>query len=109
MRKIIAIILLIVAVAGLVYGVLGIMTKTVKIKTDKAEGIYNLADDSYEGQMAFSSMGGFAQSMSDLQKLAKAQRNKQIGIGLGVCVVCSVIGVSLLLKRKTDQSYFTNY
>ncbi|MGI6578940.1 MAG: hypothetical protein ACOX3H_01635 [Saccharofermentanales bacterium] len=109
MRKIIAIVLLIVAVAGLVYGVLGITTKTVKIKTDEAEGIYNLGNDSYEGQMAFSSMGGFAKSMNDLQKLAKTQRNKQIGIGLGVCAVCSVISVSLLLKRNTDRSYSANW
>ena len=104
MRKMIAIALLIVALAGLVYGVLGITTKTVAIKTDEAEGVYNLVDDSYEGQMAFSGMDGFAKSMSDLKKLAQARRNRQIGIGFGVCAVFGVIGASLLLKKNTDRS-----
>jgi len=59
MRKVIAIILLVAAAAGLVYGILGVTQKTVKVKSGEIEGVYNFAENSYDGTMAWSSAGGY--------------------------------------------------
>ncbi len=100
MRRGIAIVLLLVAIAGLVYGVLGATSKSVKIKSGSAEGVFNLADNSYEGTVGFSTAGGFAMGMDDLRKLAEAQRTRQMGIGFGAFAVLGFVGVRLFKKNR---------
>ena len=100
MRKVIAIILLLAAVAGLVYGILGVTAKTIKVKSGDTEGVYSFADNSFDGTMAWSSAGGLAAGFDGIKKLAHSQRNKQMYIGFGAFVVLGLIGVSLLKKRE---------
>lgn len=100
MRKGIAMVLLLVAVAGLVYGVLSLTVKSVKIKSGDAEGIYHLTDNTYEGTVGFSSRGGFSMGMDDLKKLANDQRNMQMGIGFGSCAVLGLIGIRMLKRKR---------
>ena len=100
MRKGIAIVLLVAAVAGLVYGVLGLTAKSVKIKSGDAEGIYHLVDNTYEGSVGFSSRGGLSMGMGDLKKLANDQRNTQMGIGFGSCAVLGLVGIRLLKGKR---------
>ena len=100
MRKVIAIILLLAAAAGLVYGILGLTAKTVKINSDDAVGVFNLAEGTYEGTVGFSTAGGLSMDMSGLRKLAESQRSKQMWLGFGPGVLLGIIGVSLLRKKK---------
>lgn len=100
MRKVIAIILLVASAAGLVYGILGATAKAVMIKNSQAEGVYNFAENSYEGSMGFSTAGGLAMDMSGLRKLAQSQRSRQMWMGFGAFAVLGVISVSLLRKKR---------
>lgn len=100
MRKVIAIILLLAAAAGLVYGILGVTAKTVKIKSGDTEGVYSFAENSFDGTMAWSSAGGLAGGFDSVKKLAYSQRNKQMWIGFGAFALLGIIGVSLLKKRE---------
>ena len=86
--------------AGLVYGILGATQKTVKVKSDAAEGVYNFAENSFEGSMGFSTAGGFAMDMDGLRKLAQSQRSKQMWMGIGAFVVLGIVGASLLKKKQ---------
>ena len=100
MRKFIAILLLLAAAAGLVYGVLGATTKAVSIKSGDAVGVFNLSEGTYEGTLGFSSAGGFSMGMDDLRKLAQSQRNKQMWLGFGGGALLGIIGISLLRKKR---------
>lgn len=100
MRKVIAIILLLVAAAGLVYGILGATTREVKIKSGDAQGVFNLSEGTYQGSIGFSSAGGFSMGMDDLRKLAQSQRSKQMWLGFGGGALLGIIGVSLLRKKR---------
>ena len=100
MRKIIAIILLVAAAAGLVYGILGVTAKTVKIKNNQAEGVFNFEEGSFEGSMGFSTAGGLAMDMDGLRKLAQSQRSRQMWLGFGAFALLGVVGVSLLRTKR---------
>ena len=100
MRKVIAIILLVAAAAGLVYGILGATAKTVKIKNSQAEGVFNFEEGSFEGSMGFSTAGGLAMDIGGLRKLAQSQRSRQMWLGFGAFAVLGVISVSLLRKKR---------
>lgn len=108
-KKVIAIILLLGAVGGLVYGVLGIAKKvtTVNVKTDWFEGVYNLETKSIEGtaQVKWSSdsiKGGH--SLSDIPQIAEdqanAERTRQMLIGFGAFVVLGIAGSAVWKKVK---------
>ena len=100
MRKIITIILLVAAAAGLVYGILGVTQKTVKVKSGSTEGVYSFEDNSFDGTMAWSSGGGISAGFDDVKKLAQSQRSRQMWIGFGAFAVLGVISVSLLRKKR---------
>ena len=99
MRKIIAIVLLVAAAAGLVYGILGVTAKTVKVKSGDVEGVYNFAENSCDGAMVWSSAGGLSGGLENVRKLAHAQRSRQIWLGFGAFALLGVVGVSLLRKK----------
>ena len=99
MRKIIAIILLAAAAAGLVYGILGVAQKTVKVKSGSTEGVYSFADNSFDGTMAWSSSGGLSAGLDSIKKLAQSQRSRQMWIGFGAFALLGVVGARLLKKR----------
>ena len=82
MRKVIAIILLVAAAAGLVYGILGVTQKTVKVKSGSTEGVYSFVDNSFDGTMAWSSGGGISAGFDEIKKLAHSQRSRQIWMAL---------------------------
>ena len=100
MRKVIAIILLVAAVAGLIYGILGVTQKTVKVKSGSTEGIYNFADNSFDGTMTWSSGGGISANFDEIKKLAQSQRSNQMWIGFGAFALLGIVGGSLLKKKK---------
>ena len=100
MRKVIAIILLLAAVGGLVYGIIGATQKTVKVKSGGSELVYNFDDHSYEGSVSWSSAGGLAINASDLPRLAQAQRSRQMWMGIGAFAVLGIAGVCLLRKKQ---------
>lgn len=99
MRKVIAIILLVAAAAGLAYGILGVARKTIKVKFDSSEGVYSFDDNSFDGTMAWSSSGGIFADFDDIKKLAHSQRSRQIWLGFGVFALLGLVGVSLLRKK----------
>ena len=100
MRKIIAIILLAAAAAGLVYGILGVTQKTVKVKSGDIEGIYNFAENRYDGTMTWSSSGGLSGGLENVKKLAHSQRNRQMWLGFGAFALLGIAGVILLKKKQ---------
>ncbi len=100
MRKVIAIILLIAAVGGIVYGVMGATAKTIKIKSGDTEGVYSFEDNSFDGTMAWSSSGGIAAGFDGIKKAANAQRSHQMWIGFGAGALLGIVGVSLLKKKQ---------
>ena len=100
MRKIIAIILLVAAAAGLVYGILGVTQKTIKVKSGDVEGVYNFAENSYDGTMTWSSAGGLSGGLENVKKLAHSQRSRQIWLGFGAFALLGIVGVSLLKKKR---------
>ena len=100
MRKVIAIILLVAAAAGLVYGILGATAKTMKIKSGDTEGVYSFVDNSFDGTMAWSSSGGISAGFDGIKKLAHATRNRQMAIGFGAFALLGIVGVSLLRKKQ---------
>lgn len=100
MRRTIAIILLVAAAAGLVYGVLGATAKTAKIRSGETEGIYTFADQSFDGTVGWSSAGGLSIGASDIRKLAEAQRSRQMWLGFGAFALLGVVGGSLLKRRR---------
>ena len=100
MRKLIAIILLVAAAAGLVYGILGATDKTVDIHSGDTQGYYDFRDNTYYGTVGWSSAGGLSMAMSDIVKLAKSQRSRQIWTGFGGFVLLGIVGASLLKKRN---------
>lgn len=100
MRRTIAIILLVIAAAGLVYGILGATAQTIKLKNDLVEGVYDFSTDSYEGTMVVTSANGLAMDKNGLRKLAKSTRDRQQWIGFGTFAVLSIVGIALLIKRR---------
>ena len=100
MRRIIAIILLVAAAAGLVYGILGATQKTVRIKSGSTEGVYSFAENSFDGTMAWSSGGGISAGFDEIKKLAHSQRSRQMWIGFGAFALLGIVGGSLLKKKK---------
>ena len=99
MRKIIAIILLVAAAAGLVYGILGVTQKTVKVKSGDIEGVYNFEENSYDGTMTWSSTGGLSSGLENVRKLARSQRSRQMWLGFGAFALLGIVGVGLLRKK----------
>ena len=100
MRKVIAIILLIVAAAGLVYGILGATDKTVDIHSGDTQGYYDFRDSTYYGTIGWSSAGGLSMDMAEIAKLARSQRGRQIWTGFGAFALLGIVGASLLKKRR---------
>lgn len=100
MRKIIAIILLVAAAAGLVYGILGVTQKTVKVKSGSTVGVYSFEDNSFDGTMAWSSGGGILAGFDDVKKLAHSQRNRQMWLGFGAFALLGIVGVGQLKKNR---------
>ena len=100
MRKVIAIILLVAAAAGLVYGILGVTQKTVKVKSGSTEGVYSFVDNSFDGTMAWSSGGGISAGFDEIKKLAHSQRSRQMWLGFGAFALLGIVGGSLLKKKK---------
>ena len=78
MHKIIAIILLVIAAAGLVYDILGVPQKTLKVKSGDIKGVYNFAKNSYDGTMTCLSAGGLSSGLENVRKLARSQRSRQM-------------------------------
>ena len=99
MRRIIAIILLVIAAAGFVYGILGVTQKTIKVQSGDIEGVYNFAENSYDGTMAWSSAGGLSGGLENVRKLAHSQRSRQMWIGFGAFALLGIVGGSLLRKK----------
>lgn len=99
MRKIIAIILLVAAAAGLIYGILGATAKTVDIHSGDTQGYYDFRDSTYYGTVGWSSAGGLSMDMSDIQKLAQSQRSRQMWLGFGAFALLGIVGASLLKRR----------
>ena len=101
MRKIIAIILLVAAAAGLVYGILGVTQKTVKVKSGSTEGVYSFEDNSFDGTITWwSSGGGILAGFDDVKKLAHSQRSRQIWLGFGAFALLGIVGVGQLKKNR---------
>jgi len=100
MRRVIAIILLVAAAAGLVYGILGATARTVKISSGDTQGVYSFAENSYEGTVGWSSGGGLSMGISDIRKLAEASRSRQMWLGFGAFALLGIVGGSLLKKRR---------
>ena len=100
MRKVIAIILLVAAAASLVYGVLGVTQRTVKVKSGSTEGVYSFIDNSFDGTMAWSSGGGLSAGFDEIKKLAQSQRSRRIWLGFGAFALLGIVGGSLLKKKK---------
>lgn len=100
MRKIIAIILLVAAAAGLVYGILGVTQKTVKVKSGSTVGVYSFEDNSFDGTMTWSSGGGILAGYDDVKKLAHSQRSRQMWLGFGSFALLGIVGVGLLKKKR---------
>ena len=95
MRKIIAIILLVAAAAGLVYGILGVTQKTVKVKSGSTVGVYSFEDNSFDGPMAWSSGGGIFAGFDDVKKLAHSQRSRQMWLGFGAFALLGIVVLTL--------------
>lgn len=100
-KKVIAIILLLGAIGGLVYGVLGATKKvtTVEIKTDWFEGVYNFETKGIEGTAQVKWSGNSIKngnSLSDIPKIAEDQvngeRTRQMLIGFGAFAVLGIAG-----------------
>ena len=100
MRKIIAIILLVAAAAGLVYGILGVTQKTVKVKSGSTVGVYSFEDNSYDGTITWSSGGGISAGFDDVKKLAHSQRSRQMWLGFGAFALLGIVGVGQLKKKR---------
>lgn len=100
MRKVIAVLLLVAAAAGLVYGILGLTMKTVPIHAGDAQGVYDLAKNSYAGSVGFSTRGGLSVGIGDLKKLANEIRSRQIYLVFGVFAVCGLAGIRLLRRKR---------
>ena len=99
MRKVIAIILLVAAAAGLVYGILGVTQKTVKVKSGDIEGVYNFEENSYDGTMTLSSAGGLSGGLENVKKLAHSKRSHQMWLGFGAFALLGIVGAALLRKK----------
>ena len=99
-RRIIAIVFLVIAAAGLVYGILGITKKEIKIETNDFQGVYNVKDDSLDGQIVWSTAGGITTDTEAVKSEARSIRTRQIVIGFVACGVAGIIGGCLMRKKQ---------
>ena len=94
------IILLIVAAAGLVYGILGATAKTVDIHSGDTQGYYDFRDNTYHGTIGWSSAFGLSLSVSEVARQAQSQRSRQMWTGFGAFALLGIVGASLLRKQR---------
>lgn len=99
-RRIVAIVFIILAVAGVACGVWGLTNTQIAVAGDGYSGIYDLTTNSYDGTMGFSTKGGFVASMEDVHAQAESMKNQRVWGGFGAAALFAVIGIALLSKAR---------
>ena len=99
-KVVVSIVFLILAIAGIIIGVRGLVITKITVSGSNYNGVYDLAEKRFNGTMGWSSSGGLSTGMDVIRKQAAQIRNWRIWGGFISAALFTCIGVIQLTKVR---------
>ena len=99
-RRIVGIVFLVLTLVGIASGVWGLVGTKIAVSGADYNGVYDLAEKSFNGTMGWSSMGGLSTGLDEIRAQAARIQNWRIWGGFASAVLYAIIGIPRLFKSQ---------